>query len=95
LLKCLAKLSDLTWLSNNNTILLPNGNQVLQVAGTNETNTQFGSRTTPTGEAGHCRHLQYCVLNTFTARQEDFLQYLCHIDSYAGVCCPDVPVPDC
>ncbi|KAJ9587867.1 hypothetical protein L9F63_018701, partial [Diploptera punctata] len=76
---CLKGINDVTWLASNRTVNVATGVD-LQVAGNNETNTEFSSCVTSDGEEGHCRHLQYCVLNIFTTEQEDFLPYLCHID---------------
>ncbi|XP_064110506.1 venom serine protease Bi-VSP-like [Macrobrachium nipponense] len=45
--------------------------------------------TTPKGEAGGCRHLQYCILPDFANNYQAFLRYACIIEQrYVGVCCP-------
>ncbi|XP_023709353.1 inter-alpha-trypsin inhibitor heavy chain H4 isoform X1 [Cryptotermes secundus] len=90
----LATLSDITWLSPNDTVVsLPTGVnrtvEVLLLATANEINVAYAACTTPGGESGHCRHLKYCVLHLFTNSREQFLEYFCRIDSFLGVCCPD------
>ena len=49
---------------------------------------------TPLNEAGRCRHVQDCVLDTFKNDFFAYLNYACVIQNrYAGVCCPEGYTP--
>ncbi|XP_032522290.2 venom protease-like [Danaus plexippus] len=49
----------------------------------------------PSGRAGHCRHLHYCIQEDFKRDFMKFMDYLCIIQhSSIGVCCPDDRTPD-
>ena len=49
----------------------------------------YGRCRTPLNEVGQCRHLEYCVQDTFRNDYLAFVQYVCSIENtYVGVCCP-------
>ncbi|GBP26630.1 hypothetical protein EVAR_18267_1 [Eumeta japonica] len=44
----------------------------------------------PDGKQGHCRHLNYCMMDAFKNDFTKFMDYLCVIKRSAiGACCPD------
>ncbi|XP_046677018.1 inter-alpha-trypsin inhibitor heavy chain H3-like isoform X2 [Homalodisca vitripennis] len=56
--------------------------------GLNQTDLPFGACRV-NGEAGHCRHIQYCALNVFRDDVTAYAPYQCTInESFLGVCCP-------
>ncbi|KAJ9587865.1 hypothetical protein L9F63_018699 [Diploptera punctata] len=90
---CLKQLDDIAWLPQNHSLVLEQ--DTLEAAGVSEIDQQFSECLTPSGDNGYCRHLEYCVLSTFTDKLEDFIPYKCDAGGYLGVCCPVTAIPNC
>ncbi|XP_063223437.1 inter-alpha-trypsin inhibitor heavy chain H3-like isoform X2 [Bacillus rossius redtenbacheri] len=89
---------DLAWLagiSNSTHVLLkPDslGEAKALELGLNKTDEVFSPCSSPLGE-GHCRYLPHCALDVFENSVDQFYPFLCIIDTYAGVCCPNYVKP--
>jgi hypothetical protein len=49
-----------------------------------QTNMAYDACTTPGGQAGHCRHLRFCMLDVYTGSYLQFLPYFCRITRSVG-----------
>ncbi|XP_047116753.1 uncharacterized protein LOC124797586 [Schistocerca piceifrons] len=92
------RISEITWLgsvSNASHITLEvNGTALTYELAFNKTESQLEECATPDGGPGQCRHLANCVLPSFAHSLDDFLPYLCVVDSsYVGACCPNTTFP--